>query len=119
MIQIVPQLKVLVACEPVDFRKGIDSLACVCRQQFQIDPFVGTLFVFRNRSGTAIKLLSYDGSGFWLCQNQRSSHYTSFCSIRASCDRLAATRSTSRFQRLHCFFGRFGPGSSYRKKWPL
>ena len=35
MIQLVPQLKVLVACEPVDFRKGIDSLACVCRQQFQ------------------------------------------------------------------------------------
>ncbi len=72
MIQIVPQLKVLVACEPVDFRKGIDSLACVCRQQFQIDPFVGTLFVFRNRSGTAIKLLSYDGSGFWLCQKRFS-----------------------------------------------
>ncbi len=64
MIQIVPQLKVLVAREPVDFRKGIDSLACVCRQQFQIDPFVGTLFVFRNRSGTAIKLLAYDGNGF-------------------------------------------------------
>ena len=38
MIQLVPQLKVLVACEPVDFRKGIDSLACVCRQQFQLDP---------------------------------------------------------------------------------
>ena len=63
MIQLVPQLKVLVACEPVDFRKGIDSLACVCRQQFQLDPFLGTLFVFRNRSGTALKLLVYDGQG--------------------------------------------------------
>jgi transposase len=72
VIQIVPQLKVLVACEPVDFRKGIDSLACVCRQQFEIDPFLGTLFVFRNRSGTAIKLLVYDGSGFWLCQKRFS-----------------------------------------------
>ena len=60
MIQIVPQMKVLVACEPVDFRKGIDSLACVCREQFRVDPFVGTLFVFRNRSGTSIKLLVYD-----------------------------------------------------------
>ena len=71
MIQLVPQLKVLVACEPVDFRKGIDSLACVCRQQFQLDPFLGTLFVFRNRSGTALKLLVYDGQGFWLCQSKR------------------------------------------------
>jgi transposase len=27
----------------------------------------GTLFLFRNRSGTAIKLLTYDGQGYWLC----------------------------------------------------
>ncbi len=37
--------------EPVDFRKGIDSLAGVVWLQFQVDPFTGTLFVFRNRSG--------------------------------------------------------------------
>jgi transposase len=72
VIQIVPHLKVLVACEPVDFRKGIDSLACVCRQLFETDPFTGTLFVFRNRSGTALKLLVYDGQGFWLCQKRFS-----------------------------------------------
>ena len=72
MIQIVPQLKVLVACEPVDFRKGIDSLARVCRQEFQIDPFLGTLFVFRNRAGTALKLLVYDSQGFWLCHKRFS-----------------------------------------------
>lgn len=72
MIQIVPHLKVLVAYEPVDFRKGIDSLACVCRQQFQVDPFQGTLFVFRNRAATALKLLVYDGQGFWLCQKRFS-----------------------------------------------
>ena len=44
----------------------------VRRQQFEMDPFLGTLFVFRNRSGTAIKLLVYDGSGFWLCQKRFS-----------------------------------------------
>jgi len=72
VIQIVPHLRVLVALEPVDFRKGIDSLAGVCRLQFQVDPFTGTLFVFRNRSGTALKLLVYDGQGFWLCQKRFS-----------------------------------------------
>jgi transposase len=72
VIQIVPHLRVLVALEPVDFRKGIDSLAGVCRLQFQVDPFTGTLFVFRNRSGTALKLLIYDGQGFWLCQKRFS-----------------------------------------------
>lgn len=72
MIQIVPQMRVLVAYDPVDFRKGIDSLACLCRQRFGVDPFHGTLFVFRNRAGTALKLLVYDGQGFWLCQKRLS-----------------------------------------------
>jgi transposase len=66
MIQLVPQLKILVACQPVDFRKGIDGLAAVCRQQLDQDPFSGCLFLFRNRSGTAIKILCYDSQGFCL-----------------------------------------------------
>ncbi len=57
MIQLVPQLRILLACEPVDFRKGIDGLAAVCRGPLAADPFSGALFVFRNRSGTALKLL--------------------------------------------------------------
>jgi transposase len=67
MIQIVPQLKILLACQPVDFRKGIDSLAALCKRQLDQDPLSGVMFVFRNRSGTALKLLTYDGRGYWLC----------------------------------------------------
>lgn len=67
MIQLVPQLKILVAYEPVDFRKGIDGLVAVCRQHLQQDPFSGCVFLFRNRAATAVKLLVYDGTGFWLC----------------------------------------------------
>ncbi len=67
MIQLVPQLRILLACEPVDFRKGIDSLAALCKLQLKEDPLTGALFVFRNRTGTALKLLVYDGQGFWLC----------------------------------------------------
>lgn len=72
MIQIVPHLRVLVAYEAVDFRKGIDSLAGLCQQQFGEDPFSGAVYVFRNRSGTALKLLVYDSQGFWLCQKRFS-----------------------------------------------
>ncbi len=67
MIQLVPQLKILLAVEPVDFRKGIDTLAAVCKQRLSQDPMSGALFVFRNRRGTALKMLVYDGSGYWLC----------------------------------------------------
>lgn len=72
MIQIAPQMRVLVATAPADFRCGIDGLAKVVRAELARDPFSGTVFVFRNRRGTAIKVLVYDGQGFWLCQKRLS-----------------------------------------------
>ncbi|MBC8414210.1 IS66 family insertion sequence element accessory protein TnpB [bacterium] len=72
MIQITPHMRILVATEPVDFRKGIDGLAAICRQQLKADPFSGTCFVFRNRSRTAVKALIFDGQGFWLCLKRLS-----------------------------------------------
>ena len=72
MIQITPQMKILVAVEPADFRKGIDGLARMCREELGSDPFSGALFVFRNRRGTSIKILTYDGQGYWLCLKRLS-----------------------------------------------
>jgi transposase len=70
-------MRILVATEPADFRKGIDGLAAVCRRQLAQDPMSGCAFVFRNRRGTAIKILLYDGQGFWLCQKRLSQgHFT-------------------------------------------
>jgi transposase len=73
MIQITPHMRILVAVEPIDFRCGIDGLAGACRKHLQADPFSGALFVFGNRARTAIKILVYDGQGFWLCQKRLSS----------------------------------------------
>lgn len=73
MIQITPQMRVLVAIQPVDFRKGIDGLVLLCKERLQQDPFSGWVFVFRNRRATAVKVLVYDGQGFWLCQKRLSS----------------------------------------------
>lgn len=67
MLQITPQQIILLAIQPVDFRKGIDSLAALCKSQLQEDPFSGKLFVFTNRSRRAVKVIVYDGQGFWLC----------------------------------------------------
>lgn len=72
MIQVTPQMKILVAVEPVDFRKGIDSLCRLCREQEAPDPFSGAVFVFRNRRRTSVRLLAYDGQGFWLCTKRLS-----------------------------------------------
>jgi transposase len=72
MIHITAQMRVLVAIEAVDGRKGIDSLVQVCREKFSEDPFSGCVFIFRSRRGTSIRLLSYDGQGYWLAQKRLS-----------------------------------------------
>lgn len=73
MIQITPHMRILVAVEPTDFRRGIDGLARVCKEVLRHDPFSGGVFVFRNRPATALKILVYDGQGFWLCHKRLSS----------------------------------------------
>ena len=72
MLQITPQMRILVAVEAVDFRKGIDSLAELCRAKLKADPFSGCMFVFRSRRATSIKVLVYDGQGFWLATKRLS-----------------------------------------------
>ncbi len=73
MIQVTPQMHVVVAVEPADFRRGIDGLARLCKEVLKHDPFSGWVFVFRNRRATALKVLVYDGQGFWLCHKRLSS----------------------------------------------
>lgn len=72
MIQITPQMRVLVAVAAVDGRKGMDALAQLCREKLEADPFSGCVFIFRTRRQTAIKLLAYDGQGFWMATKRLS-----------------------------------------------
>ena len=65
MIQVNPHVRIFVAREPLDFRTRIDGTAAVCRSLLRQDPMSGALFVFRNRAATMIRVLVYDGQGFW------------------------------------------------------
>ncbi len=72
MIQVTPQMKLYIALAPIDFRKGIDGIASICRLKLEKNPFSGAMFIFRNKSRTTLKLLVYDGQGFWLCTKRLS-----------------------------------------------
>ncbi len=72
MLQISPSTRIFICMQQVDFRKGIDGLASVCRNKLDLDPFQGAIFVFRNRRKTTMRLLVYDGQGFWLCTKRLS-----------------------------------------------
>ena len=66
MLQLPAQVRILIAIKPLDFRKGIDSIASYCKYQLQHDPYSGALFAFRNKSGTAVKIFVFDGCGVYL-----------------------------------------------------
>jgi len=66
MIQLRPHHRIFRARAAVDFRKGIDGLVTIVRDVFSRDPFSGHLFVFHNKRRTSLKILVYDGYGFWL-----------------------------------------------------
>lgn len=56
----------MVAARPVDFRKGMDTLAALVMQTLASDPFAGDIFVFRSKRLDRLKLLVWDGSGLCL-----------------------------------------------------
>jgi transposase len=72
MLQLVPHMRILVAREALDLRCGIDGTAAVCRQALLEDPMSGAVFVFRNRAATMIRILVYDGQGYWLMTKRLS-----------------------------------------------
>ena len=72
MIHIAAGSRVYFAQGAVDFRQGIDGLAQTCRKVIEQDPFSGAFFVFKNRAKTQLRILHYDGLGFWLCMRRFS-----------------------------------------------
>lgn len=59
-------IRVLVAAKPVDFRKGMDGLAALVKEQLRSDPFCGVIFCFRAKRAGRVKLLFWDGTGLCL-----------------------------------------------------
>ena len=70
MISIPPGTRVVVASEPVDGRKGMDTLAAVIQLHLHTDPFAGTIYVFRTRKADRLKILAWDGTGLCLFQKR-------------------------------------------------
>ncbi len=61
-----PGLRIMVATQPVDFRRGMDGLAALVTQTLSFDPYAGDIFVFRAKRIDRIKILVWDGSGLCL-----------------------------------------------------
>lgn len=63
----------LLASQPVDFRKGVHSLAALAVEMLSADPFSGVVLVFRAKRADRIKIVLWDGSGLVLISKQLES----------------------------------------------
>lgn len=62
--------EVFLCLDPVDFRKGINGLAALVESVLELDPFASSLFVFRNRQKSKVKILYWERNGFCLWQKR-------------------------------------------------
>ena len=67
MLSFTGGLKVFVALEPCDMRKGFNGIHAQVTERLGEDPRTGALFVFTNRRHSRLKILCWDGTGLWVC----------------------------------------------------
>jgi len=66
MLNVPATVSIFLCTQPTDMRKGFDGLSGIVREAFGNDPTDGSLYLFVNRRGDRLKILHFDGTGFWL-----------------------------------------------------
>ena len=92
MITIRPDLKVLIAAQPVDFRKGMDALAGRVAECLSENPYAGTIFVFRSKRTDRVKILAFDGTGLILATKRLEEGRFTWPPIQGGVVRLTAAQ---------------------------
>jgi len=93
MIRLTAKTRILLAADPVDFRRQIDGLSALCQHHLTRDPRDGSLYVFINRARTMIRILHHDGSGYWLATKRLSrGRYEGWPSVTARVSPIEASR---------------------------
>ena len=100
MIAVPPGVRILLAAEPVDFRKGMDGLAALVQQALRADPFAGEVFIFRAKRADRVKLLVFDGTGLVLVTKRLEAGRFSWSSPAEGVVRLSAAQLATLLEGL-------------------
>lgn len=93
-------VRVLVATKPVDFRKGIDGLAALVQEHLTLDPYAGTIFVFRAKRADRLKLLVWDGSGLVMVYKRLEDGHFRWPSVQDGVMRLSPAQFSALIEGL-------------------
>ena len=77
---------------PTDMRQGFDGLSGMVRSEFAADPLDGSLFLFINRRRDRMKILHWDGTGYWLYYRLLEAGTFEVIAAEGSCVRIDATQ---------------------------
>lgn len=66
MLSVPGRVNIFLCLAPTDMRKSFDSLSALVRENLQLDPLSGHLFVFRSKRGDRLKLLYWEETGYAL-----------------------------------------------------
>ena len=93
-------VKIVIATQPVDFRKGHDGLAAVAERELGLDPHSGVIVVFRAKRGDRIKALLWDGSGMVMAYKRLEQGTFAWPKIRDGVMRLSRAQFEALFEGL-------------------
>ncbi|MBP1804187.1 IS66 family insertion sequence element accessory protein TnpB [Rubellimicrobium aerolatum] len=94
------QLRVCVAMRPIDLRKGMDGLALVVQELFELDPFSGAASVFRSKRGDRIKVLIWDRTGMVLVHKRLEGGKFVWLQVRDGVMRMSSAQISALFEGL-------------------
>ena len=92
--------RILVASEPVDFRKGHDGLAAVVQNELGLDPYSGVAHVFRAKRGDRIKVPWFDGTGLVLAYKRLEQGRFAWPAVHDGVMRLSRAQFEALFEGL-------------------
>ena len=92
MLSIPPTVPIFLYTEPTDMRKGFDGLSGIVRSELETDPLNGSLFLFINRRRDRLKILHWDGTGFWLYYKLLEAGTFEGIPSKGACARLDSTQ---------------------------
>lgn len=117
MLQVTNISTIYIASKPIDFRKGIDGIAAICRSQLIINPLNGAIFLFYNKQINSIKILTYDGQGFWLCSKRLSKGSFIWKSSLKQSTKNPLTVKKICYRMLHVLINNGNIDISFAKNW--